>query len=331
MFRNTHTEEENKRESASSLQQELLKKKGLDSKIFSNTGIKFDDPLSAHAAFVFKYIYAFPYNQNNSTEKNLLAREVHGIQHASRVAIFIVIFASLWKKYSHNEAKEIDDAANKYKKNVMIGMNFRFRPDTMLLKSLISSGELGDVFYIKCGWTRPQSSSQKWFTNKSLSGGGVLLDLGIVLLDTALWLLDYPKIKTSSAQNFYHSTQPLEDSSIGFIRLANSSVIHYEASWAVQDEANIFKLAAFGTKGTGHLNPLRAYKKIASTKVDLTINPFSQVKSLFNKSYENEIKHFIGVVRDSIPVISSIEEALSIMKLVENLYGSAKNKIEISN
>lgn len=229
------------------------------------------------------------------------------------------------------ETKEINEAANKYKKNVMVGMNFRFRPDTMLLKSLISSGELGEIFYVKCGWTRPQSSSQKWFTNKSLSGGGVLLDLGIVLLDTALWLLDYPKIKTSSAQNFYHLTQPLEDSSIGFIRLANSSVIHYEASWAVQDETNTFKLASFGTQGTGHLNPLRAYKKIASTKVDLTINPFSQVKSLFNKSYENEIKHFIGVVRDSIPIISSIDEALSIMKLIENLYISAKNKTEVIN
>jgi predicted dehydrogenase len=36
----------------------------------------------------------------------------------------------------------------------MVGMNFRFRPDTMLLKSLISSGELGDLFYIKCGWTQ---------------------------------------------------------------------------------------------------------------------------------------------------------------------------------
>ena len=98
---------------------------------------------------------------------------------------------------NYTEAKEIDDAAKKNKCKVMIGMNFRFRPDTMLLKSLINSGELGELFYIKCGWARKQSSEQKWFSKKNLAGGGVLLDLGIVLIDTALWLLDYPKVKNS--------------------------------------------------------------------------------------------------------------------------------------
>ncbi len=109
MFRINHTEQENKMESTNAVQQELLKKKGLDVTIFLNAGIKFDDPISAHAAFVFKCIYAFPYNQNNPTDKNLIAREVHGIQHTSRVALFIVIFASLWQKYAPNEARELDE------------------------------------------------------------------------------------------------------------------------------------------------------------------------------------------------------------------------------
>ena len=227
------------------------------------------------------------------------------------------------------EAKEIDDAAKKNKCTAMVGMNFRFRPDTMLLKSLINSGELGEMFYIKCGWTRKQSSDQKWFNKKSLAGGGVVLDLGIVLLDTAFWLLDYPKVKSVSAHNFYHSHNSIEDSSVGFIRLGNSSILNYEVSWSFHDETDSFKLAAYGTEGTGHLNPLKAYKKVGSNRVDFTTSSSSQTKNLFKKSYENELKHFIGVVRDSIPLISSSEEALSRMKLVENLYASAKSESEI--
>jgi predicted dehydrogenase len=231
---------------------------------------------------------------------------------------------------NYKEAKEIDDAAKKNKCKAMVGMNFRFRPDSMLLKSLINSGELGELFYIKCGWARKQSSEQKWFQKRSSAGGGVLFDLGIVLLDTALWLLDYPKIKNASAQNYFHDQQSMEDTSVGFIRFNNSSVLNYEVSWSVHDETDSFRLAAYGTEGTGHLNPLKAYKKVASSRIDYTLGSGTQTKNLYKKSYENELKHFIGAIKGSNPLISSSEEALSRMKLVENLYQSATNKSEIN-
>jgi predicted dehydrogenase len=231
---------------------------------------------------------------------------------------------------NYEEAKVIDDTAKKYKRHAMVGMNFRFRPDSMMLKSLVNSGELGDLFYIKCGWTRKQSSQQNWFTRKSSAGGGVLLDLGIVLIDTALWLLDFPQVKNVTAQNFNHSIQNIEDSSLGFIRFNNSAIINYEVSWSFHEETDKFKLTAFGTEGTGHLNPLKAYKKLATTKIDYTLNSGAQTKNLFKKSYENELKHFIGAINSSSKLISTSEEALLRMKLVENIYKSAKNKSEIN-
>jgi len=230
---------------------------------------------------------------------------------------------------NYNEAKEIDDEAKKRKKNVMVGMNFRFRPDTMMLKSLINSGELGDIFYLRCGWTRKQSSQQQWFNKKSLAGGGVVLDLGISLLDTALWLFGYPKVKSVSAQNFNHTHNSIEDSSVGFIRFNNSAVLNYEVSWSLHEETDKIKLSAYGTKGTGHLNPLRAYKNIGSQRVDFTVGSTGQTKNLFKKSYENELKHFVGTLRRTTPLISSSEEALSRMKLIEDIYESAKKKKEV--
>ena len=58
------------------------------------------------------------------------------------------------------ETREIYKAVQKTGLKAMVGMNLRFRPDAMLLKSLISNGEIGDVFYIRCGWIRKQSSKQ---------------------------------------------------------------------------------------------------------------------------------------------------------------------------
>ncbi|MFA5805482.1 MAG: Gfo/Idh/MocA family oxidoreductase [Melioribacteraceae bacterium] len=229
-----------------------------------------------------------------------------------------------------SEAKQINAASKKYKKQVMVGMNLRYRPDAMLMKSLVNSGELGDIFYIRCGWLRKQSNEQKWFINKSQSGGGVIIDLGILILDLALWILNDKKIKSVSVQKFNHNTKDVEDSAIGLVRFDDDRVISFEVSWGLHSEWDKFHLAAFGTEGTAHLNPLRAYKRMESSHIDYTIASQANQTNLFKKSYENELKHFIGVVRENTPVISTGDDAVTLMKLLEALYKSAKHKKEIN-
>jgi predicted dehydrogenase len=228
------------------------------------------------------------------------------------------------------EAKEILAAAKKHKTKVMVGMNLRYRPDAMLLKSLVSGGELGDIFYIRCGWLRKQSSDQKWFLNKNKSGGGVIIDLGILMLDLSLWLMNEPKIKSVSVQKFNHNTKDVEDTAVGLIRMENDCVISFEVSWGLHSDWDKFHLASFGTKGTGHLNPLRAYKRLGSSHLDYTIANSGNPLNNFKKSYENELKHFIGSVRDNNYIVSSIDDAINLMKLLDAMYKSAQMKKEIT-
>lgn len=227
------------------------------------------------------------------------------------------------------EAKQIHAAAKKHKKNVMVGMNLRYRPDAMLLKSLIKSGELGDIFYIRCGWLRKQSSEQKWFLSKSQAGGGAIFDLGIVLFDLALWIMDFAPVKSVSVQKFHHNTKEVEDSAVGFIRFENSSVISFEVSWAFHSDIDSLNLSAYGTRGTAKLNPLRAYRRIESSQIDLTPAGAANVTSMYKKSYENELKHFIGVIQGNLPVFSTSDEALSRMTMLEAIYKSADTGKEI--
>ncbi len=230
---------------------------------------------------------------------------------------------------NYEEAKRVDDAARKYKRKAIVGMNFRYRPDAMLLKSLINSGEIGTPFYVRCGWTRKQSSTEKWIQRRKEAGGGVLFDLGIVLLDLGIWLIDYPPIKSVSAQTFSHKVKGVEDSAVGFIRFKNSAVLNFEVSWSLHSEKDSFNLTVFGTEGTGHLNPFRAYKKIESTRIDYTPASSANPKNLFKKSYENELKYFISVIQGSSNILSSSAEALTRMKLLEALYESAQKHSEV--
>jgi predicted dehydrogenase len=227
------------------------------------------------------------------------------------------------------EAKQIAEAAKKFKRKLMVGMNLRYRPDTMLLRSFINSNEIGDPFYIKCGWIRKQSSSEKWFTKKEESGGGVIIDLGIHLLDMALWLLGYPEISSVSSNNYHHYTKNVEDTSISCIKCKNSAVINLEVSWSLPVEKDHFYFDVYGTRGSFSSNPFRLYKKVENDYINLTPTLTESPSKLFKKSYLNELKSFIGAIKGLNPIFSPGEEAVHRMKVIEAMYESAKKNHEI--
>jgi predicted dehydrogenase len=226
------------------------------------------------------------------------------------------------------EVKPIVESAKRNKKKLMVGLNLRYRPDAMILKSLINSDEIGEPNYIKASWVRRQSSREKWFTKKAESGGGVIIDLGILLLDLALWLLDYPAVQTVSAQSFNMNTKTVEDTSVSFIRCKKSALISLETSWSLLLDKDQFNITVYGSKGSASLNPFRVFKKLEDKLIELSPPKEENPVTLFQKSYYNELKSFIAAVRGISPLMSSGEEGLVRMKIVEAMYKSAAQKSE---
>ena len=230
---------------------------------------------------------------------------------------------------NHKETDLILQTAEKNKRKLMIGMNLRFRPDTLLLKSLIQSGEIGEPFYTKAVWVRRQSSEQKWFTRREEAGGGVLLDLGISLLDISLWLMGHPKVNTVQTQNYYQNTKNLEDTSISFLRCEESKIINIETSWTLPVEKDNFQITVYGSKGSVTTTPLHLYKKVENRFVDLKPSMTNSPSQLFKKSYFNELKSFVGAVRGLNPLFSSAERAVERLKIIETMYQSARKYREM--
>jgi predicted dehydrogenase len=227
-----------------------------------------------------------------------------------------------------SEGIEIIECAKKNNKKLMVGMNLRYRPDSMLIRSLIDAGEIGNPFYIKCGWIRKQSSSEKWFNRREEAGGGVILDLGINLVDLALWLADYPRAISISTKNFFHNSRNLEDTSVSFIRCENLT-ISLEASWSMAEEKDTFFTNVYGTKGSIGANPFKLIKVLDDEQIDLGSTFAETPTEAFKKSYLNELKSFIGAIRGLNPVFSSGEEALQLLKIAECMYISAEKDQEI--
>ena len=227
------------------------------------------------------------------------------------------------------EGEEIVETAKKSKKKLMVGMNNRFRPDFMIQESFISAKELGEIFYIKTGFLKKRSTSETWSVKKEFSGGGVFMDLGIVCLDISLWLMKYPEIKSVSAVNYNHLFETVEDSSFVFLKFVNGSTVSIEASWSLLRENDIFYCNIYGKEGSTSINPLRIYKKMHGTLVNVTPVKFEKPANIFLRSYEYQLQHFINAVQTNSPVISSGEEALARLKITEAIYKSAKTGKEI--
>ncbi len=228
------------------------------------------------------------------------------------------------------EAREIVESARKYDRKVMIGMNSRFRPDVIMLKTFIEKNEIGKIYYIKSGWLKQQSGVQAWQQSQVKSGGGVILDLGIVMLDMALWVMNYPNVLTVSAETYKQFTKSVEDSAAVFVRLEGGITFTTEVSWTFQREGDFFYCNVFGDDGAAFINPLKVMKRVHGNLINLTPAKAQTPVGLYKKSYENELRHFINSVKGIVPLVSTAEEAARRMTVVEAIYQSAAKGKEIA-
>ncbi len=230
---------------------------------------------------------------------------------------------------NYTETKLIVDTAAEYKKNLMVAMNNRFRGDAMLQRSFIRSGDIGELFYIKTGWLKTQSSTTKWFMQMDKSGGGVFMDNGIVMLDLGMWMLNFPDVYSVTSVNYYHNTKTVEDSNFTLVKFKNGSTLTIEVSWSLLRGGEFYYCNAFGVEGSSSINPLRIHKKINNELIEVTPKTSKSEQGFFKKSYEYQMKHFIGAVKGLYKIFSPGNEAMKVMQVVEAVYESAKSNKEV--
>ncbi|RJP80247.1 MAG: gfo/Idh/MocA family oxidoreductase [Candidatus Zixiibacteriota bacterium] len=228
-----------------------------------------------------------------------------------------------------SEAEKMVEAADRAGQILMIAMNHRFRPDAMILKNFIEGGELGDVFMVRSGWLKRKGawSRGEWVLKKRLSGGGVLMDIGLQMLDLSLWMLDSPGVESITARIFHHTLSlEVEDTVACQLLLKNGKILTLHASWALPAPETDAYAHFWGTKGAAVLNPLRIDKEMHGNLVNVTPEKSLSPKELHRSSFRYELRHFIECVRHQRPPISSGREALQVLKIVEAIYKEASRK-----
>ena len=113
----------------------------------------------------------------------------------------------------------------------MYGFVCRHFGHTRLLKQLVDSGKMGDIYYADLNRTKRCIRRRGWFNDKTKAGGGDLFDGAIHEIDSALYLMGYPKLKSVKGYttNIHNATPYLVAGETPVARTTESAACQ---SWA---------------------------------------------------------------------------------------------------
>lgn len=215
-------------------------------------------------------------------------------------------------------------AAARGKARLMAGHSRRFNPNLELAKALTAEGRIGRLETVVAALGSPYGS---WPTRtdfrrqRALSGGGVLLDLGIHLIDLATWLG------------------------------GEGQVLRYEASdtlaWGVENDAEVelglrdgarAKLTCSYTHGLNRTVRLQGNTGWIETSIDGApeVTFFGRDSRLCRRTgvqriavpetdpYTRQIAHFVHCLTAGAPFVVREDEVMAGLRIVERCYAVAR-------
>ena len=247
------------------------------------------------------------------------------------------------------EVLKMNRAAEKAGKTLMIMRNNRFSPASQYAKKYIESGAMGDIYCGRCGWQRRRGIPGKggWFTTKAQSGGGPLIDLGVHMIDLAIWLMGSPKPVTVTGSTYCKfadsdtsdsvnsdfgdkvsgGTFDVEDLAMGTIRFDNGAQLQIEFSWAsnIKQENRFVELRGTQSGLTWRDGDVEVFTEMHGQGCDIHPSNLQPEK----KEHVLNLINFYDVVIDGKEPVFKPQQGIDMIKILCAIYKSAETGREV--
>jgi len=242
------------------------------------------------------------------------------------------------------EALAVEAAAEKSGKVAQVGFVRRHGDNNKILKKFIDDGDLGEIYYAKASYLRRLGNPGGWFSDRTKSGGGPLIDLGVHVIDIMWYLMGKPRPVSVSGNAYYKlgnrshvenlsfykaadydaTLNDVEDLTNALIRFENGASIFVDVSFTLHAKKDQTSVQLFGDKGGAEVEPAFS---LVTEKNNTILNSTPQVDNLgfdFEKSFANEIDHFVDCCLEGKDTIAPIADGVEVMKMLNAVYESAK-------
>jgi predicted dehydrogenase len=181
---------------------------------------------------------------------------LHARQAQAALARGMAVFCQKPLARTAAETRGVIDAARQADRLLGVDLSYRRTQGMQRVRECVVAGELGEVFAVNLVFHNAYGPDKAWFRDPLLSGGGCVIDLGIHLVDLALWTLGHPRVQAVSSclhAGGHRLTLPsaqVEDHAVAQIELANGCVIRLTCSWNLPAGRDAVIEASFhGTRG----------------------------------------------------------------------------------
>ncbi len=261
-----------------------------------------------------------------------------------------------------DEAVEVMRAEKKSGKLLSIGFQPRGDENMKMIKKIVESGVLGDIYYIQTGGGRRRGIPNSTFIEKSTGGIGAMGDIGCYSLDMVLNAIGYPKplTVTGYTSNFF-GTNPMyqhpdanhtaeenakrfsvEDFAAAFIRLEGGIILDFRIAWAMHvdtpgDTIIMGKKAALRIPSTDCWNgtvggEMMLYTDVAGAQTETKIPIIKTEGKVFEGLFYKKIRSFLDAIKEGKPAPVPSSQILYNQAIIDGIVKSAElgREIEIN-
>lgn len=245
---------------------------------------------------------------------------------------------------STQDIRRIGEAVTHSGRLLMTAQHFRFEPKLLAAKRWAETGALGTVYHSKVqALRRAQLPPRPSFLDPKTSGGGPCMDIGVHMLDAALWMLGFPRpvrVTGTTRTNFAkgHTIPGLwgewdrekfavEDFAAGFVTFEDGTTLTLECSWLGHQESIQERMhwELMGTGASLEWPELRFATTRNRVFEQGTIAP--ALKG--TPAHEAEVRAFADCVLEGTPSLVPWQESLKVIAILEAIYRSAREGCEV--
>jgi len=154
------------------------------------------------------------------------------------------------------ETRQVLAAARRANRLLGVDFSYRYTAGMQRIVELLRAGEIGPVYAADLVFHNAYGPDKPWFYDRELSGGGCVMDLGIHLVDLALWTLGDPPVDQVSSRLFAGGeplrapARAVEDFATAQLDLADGTVVRLACSWHLSAGCDaVIEATFYGRRG----------------------------------------------------------------------------------
>ncbi|ELY3835032.1 Gfo/Idh/MocA family oxidoreductase [Cronobacter turicensis] len=234
------------------------------------------------------------------------------------------------------QADDMRQAARRAGTVLAYDFHHRFARDTQLLREQVALGTLGDVYVTNARALR-RCGVPGWgvFTNKALQGGGPLIDIGIHMLDAALFVLGFPQVSRVTAHTFQKlgttkssgqfgrwdpQQYTVEDALFATLEFTGGNILRLETSFALNiAPQSLMNVEFCGDKAGATLFPAHIYQDCDGELLTLMLREKAD-----EQRHQRSMEAFLDRVQGKPAPVADGDQGWQIQRLVAAIYQAAE-------